>query len=358
MMTSYEVQAFGAPLVRSEQPTPQPVGSEVVLRVLAAGVCHTDIHTWHGWYDMGGGKRLSMGDRGVNLPLTLGHEIVGEVVQTGPDAPASLRGQRVLVYPWIGCGTCKVCQRGKEQLCPAPRFLGIFRAGGYSDHVLVPHPRYLIDIGDMPPEQAAPYACSGLTTFSAIRKIDPAVLQEEHVVVIGAGGLGLMAVALLRTMGCPGVIMVEPDASRREAALAAGATAAFAPSEPGLLARVKSVAGGSVWAVLDCVGASSTVQTALDLLVKGGQLIQVGLFGGQIELPTPLLPIRALTYQGSYVGSLAELHALMEMVKTQAPQALPITCRCLHEAQAALGDLEQGRVVGRLVLRPDAPPSA
>lgn len=353
-MISYRVHQFGARLAREEQPTPVPDGSQVLLRVEAAGVCHTDIHTWQGGYDMGGGRWLAMAERGVNLPLTLGHEIAGRVVAAGPEAADAAVGLRCLVYPWIGCGDCKVCRRGREQLCPTPRFLGIFRSGGYSDHVLVPHPRYLIDIGDMPAAQAAPYACSGLTVFSALSKFDPAVRAEEAVVIFGAGGLGLMAVTLLAAMDGRGALVVEPDAARRQAALDAGAIAAFDPAAPDLLAQLRQAAGGAVWAVLDCVGAASTVQAALDLLVKGGQLVQVGLFGGAISLPTPALPIRSLSYHGSYVGRLDELHALMHLVRERRPATIPTTCRCLDDAAAALDDLAQGRVVGRLVLQPDA----
>lgn len=353
-MISYRVQQFGAPLVRDEQNTPSPEGTQVLLRVEAAGVCHTDIHTWQGWYDMGGGRRLTMGDRGVTLPLTLGHEIAGRVEATGPDAGGLRPEGRYLVYPWIGCGDCKVCRRGREQLCPSPRFLGIFRAGGYSDHVLVPHPRYLIDIGDMPAALAAPYACSGLTAFSALKKFEPVVLREEPVVIIGAGGLGLMATTLLRALDGRGAIVLEPDVARRTAALAAGASVVIDPADADWDTQVRQAAGGSVWAVLDCVGSAQTVQRALDLLVKGGQFVQVGLFGGQITLPTPALPIRALSYQGSYVGSLEELRMLMHLVQDRRPLAVPSACRCLDDAAQALDDLEHGRVVGRIVLQPIA----
>lgn len=351
-MISYDVTSFSAPLVRSERPTPSPQEREVLVRVQAAGVCHTDIHTWHGWYDLGGGKRLTMADRGVSLPLTLGHEIVGEVLETGPDASGVERGRSYLIYPWIGCGSCRVCGRGREQLCPTPRFLGIFRPGGYSDHVMVPDAKYLVDIGDMTPASAAPFACSGLTTFSAIRKIDPLVLKEERVVVIGAGGLGLMCVSLLGVLGGAGVVVVEPNAQRRDAAIAGGAVAAIDPAEPDVVARIKSSAGGAVWAVIDCVGSAQTVQLSLDALVKGGQLIQVGLFGGQITLPTPTVPIRALSIVGSYVGSLQELKDLIALVRAKPIHPIPIMCRCLPEAASALQDLEDGRVVGRVILQP------
>src|SRR5690606_32403092 len=272
-----DVTAFGRSLERIERPTPAPGGTEVLLRVAAAGVCHTDLHTWEGAYDLGGGKRLSMQERGVCLPLTLGHAIVGEVLAAGPEATGIEPGQMRLVYPWIGCGACSLCQRGRESMCPAPRFLGIFRAGGYSDHVVVPDPRYLVDIGTLAPEQAAPYACSGLTTYSAIKKIDPFVLANETVVVIGAGGVGLMGITLLRALGCPTVGVIETDARRRRAALAAGATWAVDGATPDALEQVGRAADRGVWAVLDCVGSAATVAQGLAMLTKGGQLILVGL---------------------------------------------------------------------------------
>jgi len=352
MMTSYQVRDFGAALARHEHPAPAPEGTQVLLRVLAAGVCHTDIHTWQGWYDLGGGQRMAVKDRGVQLPLTLGHEIVGEVVATGADAGEASIGLKALVYPWIGCGACKVCLRGSEQLCPSPRYLGIFRDGGYSDHVLVPHPRYLVDIGTMPAAHAAPFACSGLTAYSAMRKFDPQVLRDEALVVIGAGGLGLMATTLIAAMDGVGAVVVEPDAQRRAAALDAGALAAIDPSAPDAADRIRSACGAAVWAVLDCVGSTQTVQLGLSLLAKGGQLVQVGLFGGRVEIPTPTMPLRSMGYHGSFVGSLPELKDLLDLVRRRQPAMVPICCKPLQLALTALEDPSEGRVVGRIVLEP------
>ena len=353
-MISYDLTQFGAPLVRNEQPTPQPKGSEVLVRVLAAGVCHSDIHIRHGYYDVGNGNRLNMGDRGATLPLTMGHETAGEVIAAGPDAKDAQIGQRVVVYPWLGCGHCKVCERGQENLCLAGRALGVFAPGGYSDHIVVPHTRYLIDIGDMAPEQAAPCACSGLTMYSAIGKIDPAVLKDEHVVVFGAGGLGLMAVGLLKALGNKGAIVIEPDAAKRAAALKAGAAAAIDSTAPDVMKQAKAAAGGAIWAALDCVGTEQTVGSAMAMLTKGGQLVQVGLFGGKIEISTPLMPIRALSYQGSYVGNLGQLRALIDLAKAGKLPPLPIETRPLDQAEAALQDLEDGKIVGRVMLQPHA----
>jgi len=112
-MKSYDVCECGAPLRLMERPTPKPVGTEVLLKVVAAGVCHSDLHIWEGHYDLGGGKRLKLSDRGVKLPLTMGHENVGEIVAVGPDAAGVKVGQRMLVHPWLGCGECALCWRGE-----------------------------------------------------------------------------------------------------------------------------------------------------------------------------------------------------------------------------------------------------
>ncbi len=350
-MKSYDLCECGAPLRLMERPTPKPAGTEVLLKVIAAGVCHSDLHISDGYYDLGGGKRLKLADRGVKLPLTMGHENVGEVVAVGPDAKGVKIGDRRLVHPWLGCGECAVCRRGDEQLCRTPFSIGVFRAGGYADHLLVPHPRYLFDIGNVAPEKAAPLACSGITTYGALTKVG-SLLQDEPVVIIGGGGLGLMCLALHKAMGGKAAIVVEVDPVKREAARKAGAKAVIDGNAPDAAKQIIAATDGGAWAVIDLVGASRTVQLALDSLVKGGKLIVVGLFGGDITLPTPSLPLRAITLQGSYVGSLTEMAELLDLVRRKGAPDLPIGTRPLAAVNEALEDLKAGKVVGRLVLTP------
>jgi len=350
-MKSFDVCQCGAPLQLREQPTPEPVGTEVLLRVIAAGVCHSDLHFWEGVYDLGGGKQLKLTDRGMTLPLTMGHETVGEVAALGPDAKEIDIGERRLVFPWIGCGECKVCRRGDEQLCLKPRFIGVFRPGGYSDYVLVPHPRYLLDIEGIPPEQAAPLACSGVTAYGALRKLG-GLLQTEPVVIFGGGGLGLMALAIHKLLGGHSAIVVDIDAAHREAARQAGARAVIDANAPDVGKQITEAAGGGVWAVLDFVGSSSTVRLGFDCLTKGGKLIVVGLFGGEFTIATPYIPIKAMTLQGSYTGSLAELQDLIDLVRDAPMPLIPVRRRPLDEAYTALMDLKEGKVIGRTVLAP------
>jgi D-arabinose 1-dehydrogenase-like Zn-dependent alcohol dehydrogenase len=349
-MKSYDVCRCGAPLQVVERQTPNPVGSEVLLRVLAAGVCHSDLHFWEGVYDIGGGKQIKLVDRGVKLPLTMGHENVGEVLALGPDAEGVKVGDRRLVHPWIGCGECAVCRRGDEQLCTAPRFIGVFRAGGYADRLIVPHPRYLFDIGDWAPERAAPLACSGVTAWGALKKLG-ATLKSEPVIIIGAGGVGLMAVALLKAMGGRSIVAdIDPD--KRELAKKVGATAAIDNHASDAVKQVIDATNGGAGAVLDFVGASDTVRFGIDCLTKGGKVIVVGLFGGDVTISTPFIPIRAMTVQGSYVGNLAEMKELLDFVRANGLPDVPVRKRPLADAYAALTDLKAGKVSGRVVLTP------
>ena len=155
-MRSYQVCECGAPLQLAEGDTPAPQGTQVLMKVLAAGVCHSDLHIWDGYYEVGGGRKLNLVERGIKLPLTMGHENVGEVIAVGPEASGVKVGDVRLVNPWIGCGECKVCRRGDENLCVKPQSIGVYRQGGYSTHLLVPHSRHLFDIGRLSPRDAAP----------------------------------------------------------------------------------------------------------------------------------------------------------------------------------------------------------
>ncbi len=348
-MRMFQVCQCGAPLQLNEKPTPQPTGSEILLKTIAAGVCHSDIHIWDGYYDLGAGKKLDLLGRGIKLPLTMGHENVGEVVAVGPDAKGVKIGARVLAHPWMGCGECSVCKRGDEQLCKTPRNLGVFSDGGYADYIIVPHPRYLFDIGDMQPEKVAPLACSGITTFSAIKKAG-SIIKDEPLVIIGAGGLGLMCLALNKMMGNKGAIVVDIDPVKRDAAMKAGAIAVVDGKAPDAAAQIIKLTNGGAWAVNDYVGSSTTVQLGVDCITKGGKIIVVGLFGGDITVSTPFFPLKAMAIQGSYVGSLPEMKELLDLVRAKGLPPIPMTTRPLDQVANALNDLRAGKVIGRVVL--------
>jgi alcohol dehydrogenase/propanol-preferring alcohol dehydrogenase len=355
-MKSFKVAEFNAPLQEVDQPTPQPFGKQVLIKVKAAGVCHSDLHIWEGGYDLGHGRKpLSLKDRGVSLPRTMGHETTGVVAAFGPEITEADKGglkvgDVVLAYPWLGCGTCETCASGDENMCLRANSLGVFCDGGYADHMTVPHPRYLLDLKGLDPVTAAPYACSGVTTYSALKKV------EEHfntpIVIFGAGGLGLMALSILKAMGGKGAIVVDIDARKREAAEAAGALATVDGKAPDALEQLARKAGGPIRAVIDLVGNPATAQLGFDCLTKGGKLIIVGLFGGGAPWALPLIPIKAVTIQGSYVGNLRETRELLDLVRSENIAPIPVTTLPLAKANDALVDLQKGKLVGRAVLTP------
>ena len=346
-MISYQLTGFGDPLERVESSPPEPAGTEVLLRIEACGVCHSDLHLQDGFFDMGGGRRLDL-SKGRTLPLTLGHEIAGAAEACGPDAEGVELGARYVAYPWIGCGGCGTCGSGQEHLCPRPLALGVTRAGGFSDHVLVPHPRYLFAAGDLPLTLACTYACSGLTAFGAVRKVQARV-DGRPLVIIGLGGVGFAALRLARALTGASIVVSDVDDATLQAAAGAGAEVVDARA-PDAAKRIRRATGGGAAAVIDFVGSETSAALGLGVLATGGLLVVVGLFGGELRAPLPLWPLRNLTVQGSYVGSLAEMGELMRLAAAGRAPSIPVAPRPLAEAQAALDDLRAGGAVGRIVL--------
>ncbi len=352
-MRAWAVVENGADLRPIELPTPEPTGGQVLLEVTHCGVCHSDLHIWEGFYDLGGGRRMSLKDRGVTLPLAMGHEIVGRVVRLGPEASGVAVGDLRIVYPWVGCGQCDRCRAEEDNMCPQGRAIGVYRNGGYATHVLVPEARHLIDPGTLDPELACTYACSGITVYSAIKKIMPRP-ADDPVVLVGAGGLGLSAIAVLRALGHRAIVVVDVSAEKRQAARAAGASGVVDGSGEGVTQRIVEACGGNPQAIIDLVNGTATARFAFEALAKGGRLVQVGLFGGELMLPLPLMAMRELTVGGSYVGNPKELRELVALAQTGTLPRLPVTTVPMHEANEALARLRQGRVTGRLVLRAEA----
>jgi len=341
---AYQTTTPGAPLEQVESATPAPQGTEVLLKMVACGVCHSDIHMHDGQFNLGNGKQLDVGRPG----MVLGHEIFGEVVALGPDATGASIGDRRVVFPWIGCGECAACKRGDEQLCTPGRALGIVASGGFADHVLVPHSRYLFDKGNVKDSLAATYACSGLTAYSALKKVGT-LHEGDEVVIIGAGGVGMMAIQIaLSALGIDPIV-VDIDDSKLKSAADLGVTRTYNSSEPDAAKAIRKATGGA-FAVLDFVGAEASVNFGLSCLRKGGMLVIVGLYGGALNIPIPFLPMNARIIQGSYVGTLADMGELMALVRAGKVAPIEIQERPLSEANAALADLKAGKISGRQVL--------
>jgi D-arabinose 1-dehydrogenase-like Zn-dependent alcohol dehydrogenase len=340
---------YGQPLREIAGEAPTPRGSEVLVRVGHCGVCHSDIHLHEGYFDLGSRKLELAGDRA--LPFTLGHEIEGSIEAAGADAKGAEPGRRVVVYPWIGCGACALCRRGEEQLCLKPRQIGIQVDGGYATHVMVPHPRYLLDYDPIPPALAGTYMCSGLSAYAAVEKLGAAA-EHHPVLIVGLGGVGMMGFSFLRARSQHPPIVVEIDATKRQYALEHGAAAAFDPGDPAARKGIMAASGGGVVGALDFVGSEKSTALAFGSLTKGGKLVLVGLIGGEGKFPLPTFPLKGLSILGSYVGSLDEAKAMLALVRAGGIPPIPVRSRPLAEAQAALEELRGGRTIGRSVLVP------
>lgn len=347
-MRSVQIVEYSQPLEERAEETPHPSGSEVLVRVTHCGVCHSDVHIHDGYFGLGGDKRLDIRS-GRQLPFTMGHEIEGVVEAVGPDAQGVKPGDRRLVYPWIGCGECPVCLRDEEPLCPRPRNLGVQVDGGYSDYVLVPHSRYLIEYDGVPEGLAATYMCSGLTAFGALKKLGD-VPKEDRILIVGAGGVGMMAVQFAKVLFDNPILVADVNPAAREAAEKAGAAATYDPKDPGAVKKLIADTKGGVYGAVDFVGAEGSLNFAVGALRKGGRAIVVGLFGGKFEMPIPMFPFREISIGGSVVATLKQTHEMMELVRQNKVAPIPVQTRPLSEAWQTLEDLRQGKIVGRVVL--------
>jgi D-arabinose 1-dehydrogenase-like Zn-dependent alcohol dehydrogenase len=319
-----------------------------LVRVTRAGLCHSDLHIHDGYFDFGEARQAVA----IDMPAVLGHEIEGEVSELGEGAKGPKPGTRVAVYPWLGCNACGTCRAGDQQLCvnTPRRALGVAQWGGMAEYVHVPFADALIPIGDLAPGLGALAMCSGLTAYSALKKIG-APPADQPVLLIGMGGVGLMAMALAKALLPNPIVAADIDAGKREAALRYGAVAAIEPTVDAWKETAAHLGGGAV-AAIDFVGAPASFGFGTAALRRGGKYVIVGLFGGAVSVPLASLPLRPISIVGSYVGRLDEARELIALLQRGAAPAPPMQERPLSEANAAMDDLRAGRVLGRVVLKP------
>jgi D-arabinose 1-dehydrogenase-like Zn-dependent alcohol dehydrogenase len=346
-MRRQSLVAYGQPLCETVVDCPTPHGGEVLVRIDHCGVCHSDLHLHDGYFSLGGDKRLDV-TAGRSLPFTLGHEITGVIESAGEAAEGAIVGNRVAVYPWIGCGSCPACHGGEENLCSNHRHLGIAVDGGFATHVLVPHQRYLLDYAPLLATFAGPLMCSGLTAYAALKRHTKRP-GRGPVLLVGLGGVGMMGLAIARALFHEPPIVADIDAEKREAALAAGAAQAYDPADPQARKSVMSSTGGLL-AVCDFVGSDKSLQFSTGVLGRGGKVVVTGLLGGNFSMAAAMFGIKAITIEGALTGTLAETRELLDLARAKKIAPIPTRDRPLGEAQAALDDLRAGRVVGRTVL--------
>jgi D-arabinose 1-dehydrogenase-like Zn-dependent alcohol dehydrogenase len=347
LMRRQSLIAYGHPLCETAVDCPKPHGSEVLVRIDRCGVCHSDLHMQDGYFKLGGDKRLDI-TAGRTLPFTLGHEIAGHVESVGSEACDVQLNHGVAVYPWIGCGTCSACQQGEENLCARPCHLGIAVDGGFATHVLVPHPRYLLEYDPLSPALAGAYMCSGLTAYAALKRLGNHA-QQGAVLLLGLGGVGMMGLSLARAMFANAPLVADIDPVKRDAAAKIGITA-FDPADQGARKAVLAATGGGVRGVCDFVGSENSLTFATSVLARGGKVVVTGLLGGTFTSAVAMFPMKAMTIEGALTGTLAEAREVLALARTGKVAPIPITERPLPDAQAVLDDLRAGKILGRVVL--------
>ena len=342
-MRAYRLLKEQTPPEFQEVPQPHAGPGQVVVKVAASGLCHTDftvVARAPGYWT----------DRPP--PFTLGHEIAGWVEEVGTGVTTFRHGDAVAVNPsWASCGRCHMCRSGEENHClhqKAIRAPGVGYDGGHAPYVLVPESRFLVPIGDLDPVKAAPLTDAGITTYSAIKPAVAGIWPGSTAVVIGVGGLGLYAVQFLRQMTGARIVAVDASAARLKLAREHGADDVVS-SGPDAASHIRELSGGIGAAfVLDCVGADATLATGIAALSWRGRLAMLGAAGGSIPFDFFKMPPGAQLVTSLNGGSVA----LMEVVAMAALGRLEVLVDRypLSAAKQAYDDFEHGRLVGRGVL--------
>ena len=351
-MKAARIVNVNEPLQVQDVQTPKPKDSQILVKVQSVGVCHSDVHVWEGYYEGISGQQLKTTDRGVKYPLTPGHEIAGIVDSLGEQVEGFSKYEKVLVYPWVGEGMCRACKIGQENLCDKPRSLGIYRDGGYAEYVLVPNYKYLVKIGDdMDTDISAPLACAGLTAYGAIKNAN--LKPDDNVVIVGTGGLGLMAIQLAKAVTGARIIAMDIDDKKLEVAKKEGADIIVNSKKEDPVKAIMELTGKlGADAVIDFVNATKTVETDMQFLRRRAKLLLVGLFGGELKLSLVTMPTRAYKIIGSYTGSLEDLVELVSLAKRGVIKQVVSKRFKLNQAGEALQMLKDGKIVGRGVINP------
>lgn len=335
-MPAWRLTAYGAPVERQDAPVPEPAEGEVLLEVTAAGLCHSDVHLLDSPVEMP-----------FEPPFTLGHEIAGTVVASPGDLVPL--GREVVVHGVWGCRTCDRCRSGRTNYCtgrgPAVGG-GIGRDGGLAPYVVVPA-ESVVDASGLAPHVAAPLTDGGLTSFHAVATArDRLPGSGGHVVVIGVGGLGHLAVQVLRATTGARVLATDTHPPALELAARCGAQVVGAPDD----LRSELRAHGGADAVLDFVGSDATMALGVDLLGPGGDLVVVGSAGGSLDFRKGALP-QGIRVSGPFWGTAVELASVVALAR--AGHLVPeVEVIGFEDVPSGYERLRRGGVLGRMVVDP------
>ena len=351
-MKAARIVRVNEPLQVQELQTPKPKDSQVLIKIQSSGVCHSDVHVWEGYYEGIDGQPLKTADSGVRYPLTPGHEIADIIDSLGEQVEGFSKNEKVLLYPWIGEGLCPACRIGEENLCDKPRSLGVYVDGGDAEYVLVPSNKYLVKIGDdMDTDTSAPLSCAGLTAYGAVKNAN--LKPDDNVVIVGTGGLGLMAIQLTKAVTGAKIIAMDLDDQKLDVAKKNGADNIInSKKEDPVKAIMELTDKLGADAIIDFVNASKTVETHMQFLRRRARLVLVGLFGGELKLSLVTMPTRAYKIIGSYTGTVSDLIELVSLARRGVIKPVVSNRFKLDQATEALTILKDGKILGRGVINP------
>lgn len=339
-MRAARLHEYGQPFQIDQVPDPEPGPGEVRVRVAAAGACHSDLHIWHG--EIPGLPPM---------PRILGHENAGHVDALGAGVSGYEIGEPVVVYGGWGCGQCRFCLGGQEQMCNTLTWGGLGPDGGYAELMIVPSARHLLRIGDLEPVTAAPLTDAALTPYHAIRVVQDRLVPGATALVIGAGGLGHMAIQLLKVMSAANVIVADIAQAKRDAALELGADAAVDPADGEVAAEIRALAGQDGAAVvLDLVGTEDSLALAAAASGRQSRVVLIGLAGGSVPFSFFAWPPEVVLTSSNWGthNELAEVIALARAGRIH----VTVEPHPLADINVAFERLERGQVNGRAVLDP------
>jgi propanol-preferring alcohol dehydrogenase len=344
-MRALQLKSFQSDPELVDLPEPEPGPGQVVIKVGGAGACHSDLHVM---------REFAEGMAPWGPPFVLGHEAAGWVHRTGEQVRGLEHGQPVAVYGLLGCGRCKPCAAGAENLCvrgmEGPPGIGFGVDGAMAEYLLITDPRRLVPIGDLDPADVAPLTDAGLTPYRAIRKVQPQLTPGSHAVVIGAGGLGHLAIQILGALTPATVIAVDTREQALALAREVGAAATVQAGETAA-AEIKDATGGAgADVVLDFVGSAPTIALGGAVAKPGMDLVVIGAAAGQFTWNFYALPYE-VKLTTSFWGTLPELHEVIALARQNKVKA-HVQRFPLKEAMHAYELMETGQLDGRAVIVP------
>ncbi|CAK8690263.1 unnamed protein product [Clavelina lepadiformis] len=353
------------PLVVDTVAIPEPPPKGVVVKTSYSGVCHTDLHQWDNEISEGSNLVQFIDNPDYKLPVVPGHEMSGIVHSVGSqqdqgDDPLKV-GDRVALYPWIGCGKCGFCNNGDSNICAKNLWLGFMLPGGYASYIIVPESKFAVKLPDsIPLDVACMFSCSGLTTYSAVVTARPAVEKaivrkgKANLLIIGAGGLGLWSTQIAKHLFKVSTIITVADVNEEKLKVArergAHETVCWDPSVSDGNAIQEAMKIGGYDAIIDYVNTTKTTNRAFHCLGMGGLLVMVGLFGGQAQYSLPKMVFCGKGVQGVIVGTLQSMKDMIKLVADEKLISPPMKYLKLEDVTETLKILREGKMTGRGVI--------